>query len=942
MHATSSNMLDREKQLALIARSLEAARQACGSTVLLEGGPGCGKSSMLAASAHLAGNRGFAVLRAAGSRMEQNDSFGLIGQLLEPRLIAATPKECRALLGGPAAAAARVLHVGTNGEDGDGEPPAPGALHHGFYRLVTGLAAARPLLLLLDDLRWADDGTLEFLVYLAKRIEQSPVLVVGTVDPAQHERAQLLLRGQAQTTVATLPALDERGVRRVIRQRLGMPEREFVQAAVDLTGGIPLLVAALCEEANERGLGPTVASVGELYTLAPRRASHALALRLGYVSEEARRLAEAVAVLGDAAATSDAAAVAELEPSECSEAVDALQAAGVLIGEHTLRFCQPLLRSCAYSSLPAAARARLHAAAARTLHRRGAPAVNVSAHLVHGSAPRGAWAVGVLRSAAESADHVLAGACLRCLLEETSAAAERADLLVELGRLELAVGDPEGAGRFAEAAECMPTGNKRADVLELLGLSQWHRGSFETAGGTFARGLAEPGRRQPSLKARLEAGITAAVGLKHLNGAPARAAEISAPDGVSESAALAQRAFELALSASPQQTVADLALTALAGGPSTPVAGALVPFRAEAACALIWVERLEEADAALTAAVEDASEHAAPGSLAVALQERALARFRRGRLRAAEGDARTAAAVMGPTSALPIPHPRLLLSDVLIEQGRPGEALEQLEAVDGDSPEQQPFWLAARARVRLHRGDSGGALGDLLEAGTLLEAGGVRNPAVLLWRSRGAVAAALLHDWPLARRLASEELELASAVGARGGRAAALDARAMAEDGPERLSTLELAAEGLEDAPTVLMRCRVLLDLGMELRRAGRHRDCRVVLRTGLDLAGRCGARTLARRARRELEASGARPRRERTHGVGSLTPREQQVAELGARHLTNREIARELVVSEKTVEWHLSNVYRKLGVACRPALAEVFSPTDYAVDATEVARAMR
>ncbi|HVE68830.1 MAG TPA: helix-turn-helix transcriptional regulator, partial [Solirubrobacteraceae bacterium] len=92
-------------------------------------------------------------------------------------------------------------------------------------------------------------------------------------------------------------------------------------------------------------------------------------------------------------------------------------------------------------------------------------------------------------------------------------------------------------------------------------------------------------------------------------------------------------------------------------------------------------------------------------------------------------------------------------------------------------------------------------------------------------------------------------------------------------------------------------------------------------LRLALDLAHRCGASALVDRAREELAAAGARPRRPQLSGLESLTASERRVAELAASGSTNREIAQALFVTVKTVEWHLRNTYLKLGIASRREL---------------------
>ena len=98
--------------------------------------------------------------------------------------------------------------------------------------------------------------------------------------------------------------------------------------------------------------------------------------------------------------------------------------------------------------------------------------------------------------------------------------------------------------------------------------------------------------------------------------------------------------------------------------------------------------------------------------------------------------------------------------------------------------------------------------------------------------------------------------------------------------------------------------------------------DSRGPLGAGMDLAQACGARPLAERARTELLASGARPRRLALRGAGSLTPSERRVCELAASGRTNRQIAQDLFVTTSTVETHLRHAYRKLGLRTRGELA--------------------
>jgi DNA-binding CsgD family transcriptional regulator len=130
------------------------------------------------------------------------------------------------------------------------------------------------------------------------------------------------------------------------------------------------------------------------------------------------------------------------------------------------------------------------------------------------------------------------------------------------------------------------------------------------------------------------------------------------------------------------------------------------------------------------------------------------------------------------------------------------------------------------------------------------------------------------------------------------------------------------AVEVLAGSGADLELARALVDLGMLMRHAGDRVAARERLSQGLDLAVRCDAAPLIARAREELAASGARPRRDRLTGRDSLTPSELRLARLAAEGHSNRGIAQDLYLSEKTVEMHLGRAYRKLGIGGRAELA--------------------
>jgi DNA-binding NarL/FixJ family response regulator len=172
---------------------------------------------------------------------------------------------------------------------------------------------------------------------------------------------------------------------------------------------------------------------------------------------------------------------------------------------------------------------------------------------------------------------------------------------------------------------------------------------------------------------------------------------------------------------------------------------------------------------------------------------------------------------------------------------------------------------------------------------------------------------------------AAEEVELARRWGAPGelGRTLRMLGTLEREGG---LDHLREAVDLLAGSPARLEHAKALAALGSALRRFRKPTDAREPLRLALELAAACGAAALAEDVRTELYATGARPRQAAASGVGSLTAAELRVVNLAADGQTNRDIAQTLFVTPKTVEVHLSNAYRKLGISSRRELAGALS----------------
>jgi len=230
----------------------------------------------------------------------------------------------------------------------------------------------------------------------------------------------------------------------------------------------------------------------------------------------------------------------------------------------------------------------------------------------------------------------------------------------------------------------------------------------------------------------------------------------------------------------------------------------------------------------------------------------------------------------------------------------------------------------ARGRLRAIRGDHDRALADFFEAGEIMAAYEQRSP-YLAWRLRAAHVLITTGEDARAAELIEAELALADDYGLPSVTGAALRTRARLEEPGAARASLTRAVELLEASGNPLERLRALRDLGeLELRRDDPG-AAQTPLRQALDLAHSCGASALEAEVRALLVRSGARPRRAAASGAESLTSTERRVAELAAQGLTNPQIAEQLVVSPSTVEWHLTNTYRKLD-ATRATLREMLS----------------
>lgn len=916
-------LLEREAEVALLRTALDRAAADQGSMHLIRGPAGIGKTALLDAVRGLAAERGMAVLTARASELDRGFGFGIVHQLLEPVVRTSGAERRRRLFDG-AAARAQVL-FGADALDGD---PEYGVLS-GLYWMVVNLAEERPVVLWIDDLHWADGASLRMLEFLARRMDTVPVLVAATVrsgEPGAPADLLAALEASAAAHVTELAPLSAEAAGEMLGSALGaVPDDGFSVAAWGATGGNPLLLSVLAREAADHGLTGRTADRDRLVDLATPGVAPSVARRLRSLGPEDADLARVAAVMGERARRDDLAALAGLDRERLAGALDRLAAAEIL-QPGGWAYVHPLVRAAVVAATPRPTLDRLHRLAADRLRARGARAAEVALHRLAASPAGDPAAVADLWAAAREAAGEGAGATavelLRRALEEGVDDPRRPRMLLELAEHELRMLMPEGPARMREALAAGLDGEDEARARAALGpvlLLSDPAGAFAEIDAAHAQAT------DAGLRLRLEAALLEALVFVDAFAEPRearyRAIRTAPAPSVVE---LAHLASEEALRGCPAGEIADLAGRAVADGR---LLGEIGPGGSTwnlLTHALRFAERPQEARALLVEGDRDVRRrglltagvfvdqswgywHRDFGSAARGLAHAQAAHD----LILDAGLPMSTAAIAGSVAENLVLLDRLAEADALMD--------EPLDAVGGTFVE--VFALTARGWARALTGRHAEAERDLRRVVRILDTRGWRAPAAARGRMRLAELLAGQGRTEEALELTDADLAAAQAAETRGALGCVLRVRALAQEGGARLDTARRAVEALAGSPLRHEHGRALLELGATLRRAGERGAARDALREALDAASRTESAWLARLVRAELEASGARPRRDRLTGIEALTPSERRIAELAAEGLTNREIAEALWVTRKTVEYHLSRVYAKLGVPSRAAL---------------------
>lgn len=928
--------------VALLAAHIARARAGTGGLVVLRGATGTGRTTALEEARARAAADGLRVLH-----------------------VRCSPRDA----GTPFAVARRLLDLPPAAAGGGGERERDEEL----WCALRAAAGREALLVAVDDVHRADAPSHRWLVELARHLDglPAPVLLVVTertqydVDPPRQGFAHTLPPALVHT--CTLPPLTEETAAALIRARVPDAPPSWAKECARAAAGSPLLLCALLDDLDAPdGQQPVPVTTAALY---PGAYPAAVAWWLDSAGRVTTQVARTLAVLDedwDGTGGSGGTVLApeqhsgEPQPPDPGDPVEpatllarvtgaaparitgwltAMTGLGLLTQDHAgrPRYAHPLLRDAVLAGVPETWRHATRRAVAEAMLHHGAGTSAIARQLLP-TGPVGAdWAPDVLQDAAH---HALsegrcedAAAFLRRALAEPLPDGRRLRLLTELGSLEAAREDSAaGIPRLTEALRLPGDPQERVRAAFALGTVLAARGRARAAVDVLHTVYDQFTDRPDLVGALRTASVLLADGDQELRrdvhrllrDAAARTPELIGP---------AARVLLVRYGVTAGLVSAGDAMRQVRQLLTEPVDPLTEPFLLGTAAAVAqWADALDEADRL----VERGLAGERPGLLhpmhEAMLHTRAdiaAARVGHGRLPVrippcCEGPRDTCAGTPGNL------HAHTLLA--LVEQGRPEEARRFADGFDlRDAP---PSWelnrfLYARGVQRASVGDHTGALHDFLECGRRQAAREVISPVVTPWRTAAAESRIALGHHREALALAEEELRLARVWGTPRTLGRALRVLGTATGGRRGLELAEEAVRLLRDAPAGAAGELVaaLLAQGRQLTAAGERARARACLHEAAERAEQAGTVRQSALVEEALREAGARrPAAART-GAASLTDSERRIARLAAEGRTNAEIADLLHLARRTVETHLTSVYRKLGIRrrgeLRPALGQ-------------------
>ncbi|HYB86642.1 MAG TPA: AAA family ATPase [Streptosporangiaceae bacterium] len=949
----SGTLVGREAECEVIEQALARLADGGSQVIELTGDPGIGKSRLLAEMARRAGERGLLVLAGRARHGGERVPFYALADALDDHLAGrvldglAAHRDVLGLVF-PSLRRPGMEHAGVTCE------------RYRLFRAVRALLeslAAPQLVLLLDDLQWADEDTAEVLAQLLRQPPRGRVLLALAYRwrqaPARLRAAVAAARGDHPPAHLRLGPLSEAEAETMLGGRGSRPWRRGVYRA---SGGNPFYLDALARRAGEPGRPggqQEGAAGGEL----PAAVAAALIDELLALSPAGQLAARSAAVIGDPFCVTSVGQVSGLGPERAAAAIDELAAADLIRPIEPaglFSFRHTIVRSAVYESAQPAWRVGAHGQAAAALRHCGAPLTAQAYHIERAAEFGDLTAVGLLADAAGTVQAQAPGtaaqwleAALR-LLPEDAGTQQRTALLL---RLALALG---AAGHPRESRDTLHT------VLGQLGSDQQDtRVEAVTFCALMERQLSRHQEGKALLLAELsalaDADTAAAAALRFElgsaelaagNPAGARRWALEALPVAERCGPAGLRAAVLGLLTKSEAISSDVGsaimhVTAAASVLDGMLDGELEQ-RPEAALLVGWSEflldrpgfALRHLDRGLALA------HRGGRALTVAplLIGRILALRATGQLAEASAAAEEAvelAALSGygehRTAAL------ALRAWVATWTGD----LEAARATAAIAAEQWPrhprgwrAFLAARtlSDARLAMGDPEGCLA-LATSAAVTEPPDAADWARIGWYELLTRAELAAGHPPAAIRWADAAVATARRRDLPGSTGLALLARAQAVAATDAAAASGFAAaarDALSGAGMVLDAARAALVNAAALAARGSRDQASTQAQTAQSVFESCGAAPYARKAaslRRRIVARGSRGQPETGNGAGrtvlsALTRRERQVASLVSQGLTNRRIAQRLHVTDKTIEMHLSNIFAKLGVSSRTETA--------------------
>ncbi len=947
----SGQLLERHRELgALDAALSDLGAVARGGPVARHGGllaftgpAGLGKTALMTQARVRALAEGFRVLSGRGGEADQELAFHVVRRLVQPALATMDETECRAFLGSWYATVATAL--GLEAVDTD-QVPDPAGVRDALDWVMTRLTLMRrtPVVLLVDDLHWADAESLRWLASFAPRAADLPLLIVVAYRPDElpPEAAPLraLVDGHGGRPHALAP-LTAASVARIVREQVGdAAEDEFCDQCWTVTGGSPFETVELAIRLGRRNLRGIRAELPAMRELAAAVKGPGLVERLQRLGTGTVRFAHAGAVLGAPFSPDLAATIAVIGREEAAEAAERLRAARVLADDPGpgggLGFVHPLIATTIYRSIPSALRVGMHNAAAEALRASGYGPAEAARHLLEVPCDGNPEAVACLREAAHESLHAGAPEAARRLLtralQEPPPPRERAALLHELAGSTFLI-DPTATVTHLRAALAEPDigPGLRASIVYRLTQALAHTDRIAEA----ATVAADEARKATNARVRL--GMQAdhfvwsmcrsdepdpSARSRTLTRLAARLSARGRPDGrgLEERCILGLRAWDALLRGEPRRTVLDHAEDALRGGMSWTDENRGFEVPVSVALTFMYCDRPRRAEELFSKGMAECGAKGWRGShLAVGQTLFAYIRYRRGCLPEAETwvreGLRTAERVEG---ALPAQWFALgILIQTLLARGRTGDARRLADRYRyGASVPNAVIYPDPRtvyAELLLAEGRHAEAERLLTEVGDWLDGRDWRNPAWCPWQLR--LASALARSAPdRAVRYAQDAVERARDFGAASAIGQALHTLAEVTGGQPALDLHAAAVEQLERSPAAYDLARALVGQGASLARGGRLHEAADRLYQGLEGAVHCGAEALAARARAELSAAGLRPLPLRYAQTDTLTAPERRAAEMTALGHPAAVVAKDLRLTEQGVRQLLSAVYRKVG----------------------------